>query len=133
MFEDVLKQQGNIKEIVYIQSDRMPRDKEPCDYSDGQIVIDFDVTPEIEAEGYARELIRRIQQMRKDMKLNVEQYIDIEVGAEEYLNRLFSTWKDFISGEVRAKSIVLSDSLEGDGAKVWDITGKDVTIRVTPL
>ena len=133
MFEDVLKQQGNIKDIVYIQSDKMPRDKEPCDYSEGQIVIDFDVTPEIEAEGYARELIRRIQQMRKDMKLNVEQYIDIDVGAEEYLNKLFSTWKDFIAGEVRAKNLTFSEPTEGDGFKVWDITGKNVSIKVVPL
>ncbi len=131
MFEDVLKQQGNIKNIVYITADKMPRDKEPCSYSGGQMVIDFDVTPEIEAEGYARELIRRIQQMRKDMKLNVEQFIDIRVNAEDYLVKLFSTWKDFISNEVRAKSIEFTDAEEG--MKSWDITGKDVRILVKPL
>ena len=82
---------------------------------------------------YAKiKFIRRIQQMRKDMKLNVEQYIDIEVGAEEYLNKLFSTWKDFITGEVRAKTLTFADIVEGDGAKIWDITGKNVSIRVTP-
>ena len=131
MFEDVLKQQGNVKNIVYITADKMPRDKEPCSYSGGQMVIDFDVTPEIEAEGYARELIRRIQQMRKDMKLNVEQYIDIRVSADDYLVKLFGTWKDFISGEVRAKSIEFT--APEDGMKSWDITGKDVKILVTPL
>ena len=131
MFEDVLKQQGNIKNIVYITADKMPRDKEPCSYSGGQMIIDFDVTPEIEAEGYARELIRRIQQMRKDMKLNVEQYIDIRVSAEDYLVKLFGTWKDFIAGEVRAKSIEFTAPEEG--MKSWDITGKDVKILVLPL
>ena len=131
MFEDVLKQQGNIKNIVYITADKIPRDKEPCSYSGGQMIIDFDVTPEIEAEGYARELIRRIQQMRKDMKLNVEQFIDIRVSAEDYLVKLFGTWKDFIAGEVRAKSIEFVAPEEG--MKSWDITGKDVKILVTPL
>ena len=71
--------------------------------------------------------------MRKDMKLNVEQYIDIDVGAEEYLNKLFSTWKDFIAGEVRAKNLTFSEPIEGDGFKVWDITGKNVSIKVVPL
>ena len=131
MFEDVLKQQGNIKNVVYIMADKMPRDKEPCNYSGGQMVIDFDVTPEIEAEGYARELIRRIQQMRKDMKLNVEQFIDIRVSAEDYLVKLFGTWKDFIAGEVRAKSIEFTAPEEG--MKSWDITSKDVKILVKPL
>ena len=131
MFEDVLKQQGNIKNIAYITADKIPRDKEPCSYSGGQMIIDFDVTPEIEAEGYARELIRRIQQMRKDMKLNVEQYIDIRVSAEDYLVKLFGTWKDFIAGEVRAKSIEFTAPEEG--MKSWDITGKDVRILILPL
>ena len=131
MFEDVLKQQGNIKNVIYITADKMPRDKEPCSYSGGQMVIDFDVTPEIEAEGYARELIRRIQQMRKDMKLNVEQYVDIRVSTEDYLVKLFDTWKEFISGEVRAKSIEFTAPEEG--MKSWDITGKDVKILVNPL
>ncbi len=133
MFDDVLKQQGNVKEIVYITADRIPRDKEPKDYSDGQIVIDFDVTPEIEAEGYARELIRRIQQMRKDMKLNVEQYVDIQVGAEDYLVKLFADWKDFISGEVRAKTLTFTDDPKGQDVKTWDVTGKDITIGLCPL
>ncbi|MBO4358008.1 MAG: class I tRNA ligase family protein, partial [Candidatus Methanomethylophilaceae archaeon] len=131
MFEDVLKQQGNIKNVAYITADKIPRDKEPCNYSGGQMIIDFDVTPEIEAEGYARELIRRIQQMRKDMKLNVEQFINIRVSAEEYLVKLFGTWKDFIAGEVRAKSIEFTAPEEG--MKNWDITGKDVKILITPL
>ena len=133
MFDDVLKQQGNMKDIAYITADKMPRDKEPCNYSEGQIVIDFDVTPEIEAEGYARELIRRIQQMRKDMKLNVEQYIEIQVNAEEYLIKLFETWKDFISGEVRAEKLTFTDAPEGKEVKTWDVTGKDITIGITPL
>ena len=133
MLEDVLKQQGNVKDVAYITADRMPRDKEPCQFSGGQIVIDFDVTPEIEAEGYARELIRRIQQMRKDMKLDVEQFIGIQVSADDYLSKLFASWKEFISKEVRAKSLDMTASPQGKEVKSWDITGKEVVIGVTPL
>ena len=133
MFEDVLKQQGNVKDIAYITADRMPRDKEPCSFNGGQIVIDFDVTPEIEAEGYARELIRRIQQMRKDMKLDVERFVDIRVSADDYLAKLFDSWKDFISKEVRAESLEIASEATGDEVKTWDITGKEVTIGIRPL
>ena len=133
MFEDVLKQQGNVKSIEYISPDKLPCDKEAVKYTDGQIVIDFDVTPEIEAEGYTRELIRRIQQMRKDMKLNVEQYIEIQVKADDMLVKYFETWKDFISNEVRAKSISFLDEPNGDEVKTWDVTGKDITIGVKKL
>lgn len=133
MFEDVLKQQGNVKSVEYITPDKLPCDKEAVKYTDGQIVIDFDITPEIEAEGYTRELIRRIQQMRKDMKLNVEDYIEIQVNAEETLLGYFGTWKDFVINEVRAKSMTFTDSPKGDEVKNWDVTGKDITIGIVKL
>jgi len=135
-FDDVLAAQGNIKNVVYLGKEEIPdigSDIEPVEFDEGTIFIDFNVTPEIEAEGYARELIRRIQQMRKDLKLNVEQYINCQVAAEERLVGLFGTWKDHIAGEVRAKELTFTDSPEGSEVKTWDVTGKDITIGITPI
>ncbi len=126
----VLMQQGNVKEILYAESSDL--EIESVEFSEGRIAIDFDVTPEIEAEGYARELIRRIQQMRKDMKLNVEQYINCDVKAEPRLAELFESWRGHISNEVRAKKLVFTDSPGGDEVKTWDVTGKDIVIGISP-
>ncbi len=135
MFDDVLAQQGNIKKVQYLGKDEIPsveNDIEPVEFAEGTIFIDFNVTPEIEAEGYARELIRRIQQMRKDMKLKVEQYVDIEVAAEDRLVGLFDTWKDHISTEVRAQKLLFTSEPKGTEVKEWDVTGKMITIGITP-
>lgn len=134
IFGDVLAQQGNIKSISYLSpgSGLSGRDNiSSVEFSEGTVYVDFDVTPEIEAEGYARELIRRIQQMRKDMKLKVEQYINCDVSAEPYLVELFETWKDHIAGEVRAKKLVFTDSPGGDEIKSWDVTGKSIVIGIS--
>jgi len=131
IFEDVLAQQGNIKEIRYIGPNDKVDGMDAVSFDGGELFIDFSVTPEIEAEGYARELIRRIQQMRKDMKLNVEQYINCDVNAELRLVELFDTWKDHISAEVRAKKLVFTDSPGGDEIKTWDVTGKDIVIGIS--
>ncbi len=136
LFDDVLAAQGNIKKVQYLGKDEIPsveKDIEPVEFDEGTIFIDFNVTPEIEAEGYARELIRRIQQMRKDMKLKVEQYVDIEVASEERLIGLFESWKEHISNEVRAKNLVFTQSPKGTEVKEWDVTGKMITIGITPL
>ncbi len=133
VFDSVLAQQGNIKSIDYLPPNGEvvgKSDIEPVPFSEGELFIDFEITPEIEAEGYARELIRRIQQMRKDMKLNVEDYINVDVKAEPRLTALFETWKDHIMSEVRAKQIVFTDEPAGESVKDWDITGKNVTIGV---
>ncbi len=134
VFDAVLAQQGNIKTVDYLPEGGEvigKSDVEPVPFSEGELFIDFEVTPEIEAEGYARELIRRIQQMRKDMKLNVDEYINVDVKAEARLTDLFRTWQDHIAAEVRAKQIEYTDSPAGDSVKDWDITGKNVTIGVT--
>ena len=70
--------------------------------------------------------------MRKDMKLNVEQFITCEVSAEERLIGLFETWKDHISNEVRAKSLTFTSEPKGAEVKTWDVTGKDITIGISP-
>ena len=135
MFDDVLAQQGNIKKVQYLGKDEIPsveNDIEPVAFDEGTVFIDFNVTPEIEAEGYARELIRRIQQMRKDMKLKVEQYVDAEVCAEDRLVGLFDSWKDHIANEVRAQNLVFTSEPKGAEVKEWDVTGKMITIGITP-
>lgn len=133
-FDAVLCDQANVKRIVYLGKDEIPAsDMEPVEFSEGTAFIDFSVTPEIEAEGYARELIRRIQQMRKELRMNVEQFIDCEVAAEPRLVGLFETWKDHISNEVRAKALVFTDDPQGSEVKTWDVTGKDITIGISPI
>ncbi|MBQ3685748.1 MAG: isoleucine--tRNA ligase [Candidatus Methanomethylophilaceae archaeon] len=135
-FDSVLADQGNIKKIVYLGKEEIPaveKDIEPVAFDEGTVFIDFNVTPEIEAEGYARELIRRIQQMRKDMKLNVEQYISCDVAAEERLISLFGDWRDHIANEVRAKQLNFTAEPKGAQVKTWDVTGKDITIGITPM
>ncbi|MFA7150351.1 MAG: isoleucine--tRNA ligase [Candidatus Methanomethylophilaceae archaeon] len=134
MFEHVLAQQGNIKEILYSNETVENSDTVTgVSFGPGVMYIDFEITPEIEAEGYARELIRRIQQMRKDMKLNVEQYINCEVRSDPHLTDLFITWKEHISNEVRAKNLTFTDSPGGDEIKTWDVTGKDITIGISSI
>lgn len=134
-FDGVLEDQANVKKVVYLGKDEIPATDsiEGVEFSEGTLFIDFSVTPEIEAEGYARELIRRIQQMRKELKLNVEQYIDCQVSAEPRLLELFETWKDHISTEVRAKTLLFTDDPKGAQVKAWDVTGKDITIGISPV
>ncbi|MCL2607283.1 MAG: isoleucine--tRNA ligase [Methanomassiliicoccaceae archaeon] len=136
MFDHVLAQQGNIKTISYLDANSECGCTENTNVSKvsfgpGNICIDFELTEDIEAEGYARELIRRIQQMRKDMKLDVEQYIKCSVSAEPELTRFFEIWKTHISNEVRADSMIFTDAPAGDDVRTWDVQGKDIIIGIT--
>jgi isoleucyl-tRNA synthetase len=94
------------------------------------LFIDTTVTPELEAEGLARELIRRIQSMRKELNLDVEDRIITEIALDvEKKNAVFS-WKDHIKEETRSKTVSFVDTPTGILVKQWMIDELSVTIGI---
>ncbi|MCZ7396913.1 MAG: isoleucine--tRNA ligase [Candidatus Methanoperedens sp.] len=100
-------------------------------FSAGDVYVDTELTREIESEGYAREVIRRIQDMRKELDLAVEEEIKalVEIKDARVLG-LVSELKEFISGEVRAKSLILGQDVDvkGELVKDWDV--EDVKMKM---
>ena len=85
--------------------------------TDAMVYVDVALTPDLEAEGYAREVIRRIQDMRKQLDLAVEDNINAEVAVGDkrilallHTNEMIA----MIGDEVRAK--VFGFSKDGSAA-----------------
>src|SRR2546425_2583258 len=101
----------------------------------GEIYLDLRVTPELQAEAYARELIRRIQQMRKDLDLDVDDFIATVIKTDKELAASLDSQKAFIARETRSRSLTFTDKpVESEHVVEWnDVDGHTVTIGVTPL
>ncbi|MWV41679.1 isoleucine--tRNA ligase [Natrialba sp. INN-245] len=97
----------------------------------GVVYVDASLTEDIESEGYAREVIRRVQEMRKELELDVEQRIvlDLEIGDDRVAN-LVDEREDLVREEVRADEI---RDLEDGHRKEWDVEDVTMTIAVEPL
>ena len=92
----------------------------------GPVYVDANLTPELEAEGYAREVIRRLQDMRKELDLVVDENIQVSVRIEdERVLKLVETLKDLIAEEVRADVFDIGSGVDvsGDLVKDWDVEG----------
>jgi isoleucyl-tRNA synthetase len=111
----------------------MPPDVIDVKFSGGSLYMDFQVTPEIEAEGFARELIRRVQQMRKDMKLDVEEFIQVEVGAPAKLVEYFKVWKEHVMNETRARKLDFVNQVNGEHSAEWEVEGEKLSIGISSL
>ena len=74
----------------------------------GEVYIDTTRTPELEAEGYARELMRRVQNARKEAGLEKSDSIGLVIEMPDALLKMLSFWKDAIKEKVGAKAIQLS-------------------------
>ena len=89
------------------------------------------MTPELEAEGFAREVIRRIQSMRKELDLNVDDKIKVEINIlDDKKKAMIQQWEDYIQEETRAEEFHIIYSPKGKLVKKWDIDGILVTIGI---
>ncbi|WP_440766579.1 isoleucine--tRNA ligase [Natronorubrum sp. DTA7] len=99
----------------------------------GVAYVDASLTDDIESEGYAREVIRRVQEMRKDLELDVEERIALELEIDDdRVASLVDERTDLIREEVRADEI---GDLEVDNGnrKEWEVEGVTMEIAIEPL
>jgi isoleucyl-tRNA synthetase len=115
-------------------STALPQNTYTSEFSKGVVYLDAELTEEIKSEGFARDIIRRIQEMRKKANLKVEQSIDAEVQCRAEIASLISSWIDTIRSETRARNLKIStEEVKGDIVTPWDIEGEKFTISITPL
>jgi len=72
--------------------------------SGGFVVLDTAVTPELAAEGLARDLVRAVQQARRDAGLQVSDRIDLIVGGTEGLRTAAEVHRELVTSETLAKT-----------------------------
>src|SRR5437773_2639166 len=101
----------------------------------GELYLDLRITPELQAEAYAREVIRRIQQMRKEIDLEVDDFIETVVKTNKDFATMLESQKEFMARETRSRKFTFAEgTVESEYVVEWnDVDGHSVTIGVTPL
>lgn len=96
----------------------------------GVVVITKKVSPEVEEEGIVRDIVRRIQVMRKSLGLQVTDYIKVTVKVPQERKGLISKWADYIKQETRAVEVEEGEA-KGDLVMGWDIEDETYFIGVS--
>ena len=92
------------------------------------MALDVTITPELEAEGMARELVNRIQNIRKNKDFNVTDRIAVQLERHESLLPAVEQFGDYICHETLATDLQLVDSVAGEAIELPD--GVNVQIKV---
>ena len=93
------------------------------------VVLDCNLTPELIKEGYQREIVSKLQTMRKEAGFEVSDRISVSYSADEVLTSAIEEGKNFISQSVLATELFAADNLD-ETAKKWDINGKACTLSI---
>lgn len=95
------------------------------------VVLDTNLTPELIEEGFVRELISKLQTMRKEAGFEVTDKIRVSYQAPDKVKGIFARYGAQIQAEVLAVGLT-ADTLSGY-QKEWNINGEDVTLAVEKL
>ena len=81
--------------------------------NDVVLVLDTEVTPELEAEGVARDFVRLVQQARKDAGLHVSDRISLTVEADEATMAALEAHRSYIEEQVLANAFAFTAAADG--------------------
>ena len=93
------------------------------------VALDITITEELRSEGIAKEIVRCIQNLRKQMGLNVMDRIIVRIGLHPLVQQAVKEYGDFIKSEVLADAISVDEGIEGERIEL--VEGIAVPIRVS--
>ena len=94
------------------------------------VELDLVVTDKLQSEGYAREVIRHVQNHRKKAGLNVEDRIILSLNSsDKNLSEAINEHKDLIAKEVLA--VELTSDLDGDYSTEVQVDKKDLKLTIS--
>ena len=131
--DGALKFDVNGTEVVLTQEDLLIEPTRVEGYvsqSDSKltVVLDTNLTPELIEEGFVRELISKIQTMRKEAGFEVMDHIRVYCEGNDRIADILGRYGNQISGSVLANDIVIGRA--GGYAKEWNINGEKVILGV---
>ena len=92
------------------------------------VVLDTNLTDELIEEGFVREIISKIQTMRKEAGFEVMDRIKVYSKNSDKIAEILNRNKEELMSEVLADDVIIGETLGYE--KEWNINGEDVTLSV---
>jgi isoleucyl-tRNA synthetase len=96
----------------------------------GGLTLDTEISPELKLEGLARDLVRKIQELRKQSGFAVEDRIHLFYEGDGILAEALERWRDYIATETLAVAIVRGVAPNGAATETLQIEGHDLKVSV---
>ncbi len=123
--EDIIKDELNVKEVRFsAKQDEAADDK-------SSVILDTEITPALRKEGAVRDLIRAIQQERKNMNLVPQDAISIVCDASPDVEAAIREFSAMISQAVQAESISFSHEAELESGTAVDFVTESDGVQAT--
>ena len=96
----------------------------------GSLTLDTEISPELKLEGLARDLVRKIQELRKQSGFAVEDRIRLYYEGDGILADALERWRDYIATETLAVAIARGVAPNGASVETLQIEGHSLRVSV---
>jgi len=96
----------------------------------GGLTLDTEISPELKLEGLARDLVRKIQELRKQSGFAVEDRIRLFYEGDGILAESLERWRDYIATETLAVAVARGEGPDGASTETLQIEGHDLKVSV---
>jgi isoleucyl-tRNA synthetase len=96
------------------------------------VALDITITPELQEEGYARELVNRIQRIRKESGYEVTDRISVSIQEYEPFKSAIINYCDYICAEILADNIKIERQIDGGTEIEINDVNLNILISKTP-
>ena len=93
------------------------------------VALDLEITDTLKLEGVARELVNKIQNLRKDKDFEVTDKIRVEIAEHPYTNEATKAYNEYICGEILAESLEIVAQLSAEDTV--DIDSNEIKILLS--
>jgi isoleucyl-tRNA synthetase len=97
----------------------------------GALTLDTEISDDLKLEGLARDLVRKLQELRKQSGFAVEDRIQLSYEGGGLLLQALERWRDYIATETLATSVTRGDGAAGARVELLSIEGHELRVSVT--
>lgn len=98
-------------------------------YGSNFVILDTKLTPELIEEGLAREIVSKVQNMRKEKDFEIENRIKLYYNGDKEIDNVFKNYEDYIKDETLSTEIIKDESLE----KTYKVNDKEIGLDVKKI
>ncbi|MFH1790209.1 MAG: isoleucine--tRNA ligase [bacterium] len=125
-FLDIIADELNVKNIEIVEKIQVVGDAILKEEGNLQVSLDIEITPKLKKQGLVREIIRSVNQIRKDKKLSIDKKAIVEYETDDEL--LGGTFVEYT--EELMKNTATSEFKQGHGDTEVKIDGRDIKLKV---
>jgi isoleucyl-tRNA synthetase len=134
-YRETIREELNVKKVEYATAAHAPHDLSAPPYAgetDGQhiVAVNTALTDELRSEGLAREVVRRVQTLRKEAGFNVEDRISLYYDATPGVEQALRVFGDYVRQEVLAREIKPGAALPGERTKEFNIGTEKLKVTI---